>query len=96
MTKRLNLICLVAFFLCFAGAFTVSRLNGGTENTHGTLKYVSNAIGAAMLGLFPFSVGSYILTRGWREVRKNKEHREFILKNPIFTFLIWREEIDGE
>lgn len=94
MTKRINIICLVAFFLCLAGAFGVSRLNGGAENTHGLLRYVSIVIGAAIFALFPFSVGSFLLTRSWREVRKT-EHREFILKNPIFSFLIWREELDG-
>ncbi|MCB2406152.1 hypothetical protein LGH56_35875, partial [Rhizobium ruizarguesonis] len=62
-TKRLNLVCLAAFFLCLAGAFAVSRLNGGVQNTHGFLRYVSNVMGAAMLGLVPFSLGSYMLTR---------------------------------
>ncbi|MHC2457693.1 hypothetical protein ACVMIX_004334 [Rhizobium leguminosarum] len=93
MTRRINTICLVAFFVCLAGAFGVSRLTGGAENTH--LKDLSNVMGAAMLGLFPFSVGSFLLTRSWREMRKT-EHREFILKNPVLSFLIWREELDGE
>ncbi|TAT77550.1 hypothetical protein ELI54_14635 [Rhizobium ruizarguesonis] len=95
MTKRINIICLVAFFLCLAGAFGVSRFSGGVENTHGLLRYVSIVIGAAIFALFPFSLGSFWLTRSWREVRKDKAKREFILKDPILSFLIWREELDG-
>jgi len=95
VTRRINTICLVAFFLCLAGAFGVSRLAGGAESTHGFLRYLSTVMGAVILGLFPFSVGNFLLTRSWRQVRKT-EHGEFILKNPVLSFLIWREELDGE
>ena len=100
MTKRVNIICLVAFFLCLAGAYALQLLTGGMENTNGMLRYISNIIGVAMLALFPFSVMSYLFTRSWREVRKDKVKAEFIRKNPLLTFFIWREirdeEIDAE
>ncbi|RUM05633.1 hypothetical protein [Rhizobium chutanense] len=96
MTKRMNLVCLVAFFFCFAGAYAVQLLNGGVENTHGIYRSIYTVLWFFIIALLPFSVCSYLATQSWRELRQNKEKREFILKNPILAFLIWREEIDGE
>ncbi|API56055.1 hypothetical protein BMW22_26695 (plasmid) [Rhizobium leguminosarum] len=87
---------MVAFFLCLAGAFLVPLLNGGVENTRGIFRYMYNIFGVLFIALFPFSLGSYGLTRSWREMRKNKDHRELLRRNPILAFLIWREVRDEE
>ncbi|EJZ17279.1 hypothetical protein RCCGEPOP_31576 [Rhizobium sp. Pop5] len=88
VTKRINIICLIAFFLCLLGAFA---LRG--QDIHQPLPII---ISIAMLALFPFSVASYMLTRSWREVQKNGPHREFILADPVLSFFIWREERKSE
>ncbi|TAW32064.1 hypothetical protein ELH93_22260 [Rhizobium leguminosarum] len=92
MTKRLSTICLVAFFLCFLGGFVIHR-----QGSPGVFKYIEYILAAAAMALFPFSVGSYMATHSWRELRKDRAKREFILKHPL-RFLIWREardEADG-
>ncbi|RXT29173.1 hypothetical protein B5P46_10725 [Rhizobium leguminosarum] len=96
MTKRVNLICLVAFFFCFAGAYAVQLLNGGVENTHGIYLYLYKVLWFFIVALMPFSLWSYLATRSWRELRKDKAKREFILENPLLSFFIWREEMNRE
>lgn len=93
MTKRLNTICLVAFFLCLLAGFVIHG-----QGAHGILKYIENFLAAATMALFPFSVVSYMATHSWRELRKDRAKKEFILRHPL-RFLIWREardEADGE
>ncbi|AHG47942.1 hypothetical protein RLEG12_24470 [Rhizobium leguminosarum bv. trifolii CB782] len=96
MTKRVNLICLFAFFFCFAGAYVVQLFNGGVANTHGVYLYLYKVLWFFIVALMPFSLGSYLVTRSWRELRKEKANRDFILKNPLLSFFIWREEMNGE
>lgn len=96
MTKRLNTICLVAFFVCLAGAYVVQLLSGGVANLHGVLRYLCNILSIFIIALFPLGPISYMQTQSWREIRKDKVKRDFIRKNPLLTFLIWREVWDEE
>ncbi|MBB4443345.1 MULTISPECIES: hypothetical protein [Rhizobium] len=88
MTKRLSTICLVAFFLCLSGGFVIHR-----QGSPGVFKYIENILAAAAMALFLFSVGSYMFSYSWRELRKDRAKREVILKHPM-RFLIWREARD--
>ncbi|MGO7322669.1 hypothetical protein ACCS95_22940 [Rhizobium ruizarguesonis] len=88
MTKRLSTICLVAFILCFLGGFVIHR-----QGSPGVFKYIENILAAAAMALFPFGVVSYMFSYSWRELRKDRANREFILKHPM-RFLIWREVRD--
>ncbi|MGO6825617.1 hypothetical protein [Rhizobium ruizarguesonis] len=88
MTKRLSTICLVAFFLCLLGGFVIHR-----QGSLGIFRYIENFLAASAMALFPVSVVSYMFSYSWRELRKDRAKREFILKHPM-RFLIWREVRD--
>ncbi|MGO6971651.1 hypothetical protein [Rhizobium leguminosarum] len=91
MTKRESIICLVGFILCLLGVLALGNLSGGVERMHGFVRYTYDILWVLLAILFLPGLMSYLFSRSWREFRKDKANREFVRKNPLLTFFIWRE-----
>ncbi|MGR9503844.1 hypothetical protein [Rhizobium leguminosarum] len=91
MTKRVSIICLAGFIFCLLGVFFLGTFTGGVEYMHGFVRYTYNALWVLLAVLFLPGLMSYLFSRSWPQFRKNKANREFVRKNPLLTFFIWRE-----
>ncbi|MBB3353739.1 hypothetical protein FHT70_003687 [Rhizobium sp. BK049] len=91
MTKRLCINCLVAFILCLCGAYALSIFSGGVEHVNGFARYIYNILWALLAILFLPGPLSYLYSRSWPEIRKDEANREFVRKNPLLMFFVWRE-----
>ncbi|MDC7745389.1 hypothetical protein [Rhizobium binxianense] len=91
MTKRVSIICLEGFTLCLLGVFVLGIFSGGVEYMRGFALYTYDILWTLLAVLFLPGLVSYLFSRSWREFRKDKANREFVLKNPLLTFFIWRE-----
>ncbi|MCW1409276.1 hypothetical protein OLZ32_13545 [Rhizobium sp. 1AS11] len=91
MTKRVSIICLVGFILCLLGVLALGNLSGGVERMQGFVRYTYDILWVLLAILFLPGLMSYLFSRSWREFRKDKANREFVRKNPLLTFFIWRE-----
>ena len=91
MTKRVSIICLVGFILCLLGVFSLGIFTGGAEHMNDFVRYTYNVLWRLLAILFLPGLMSYLFSRSWPEFRKDKANREFVRKNPLLTFFIWRE-----
>ncbi|PDS81342.1 hypothetical protein CO667_01515 [Rhizobium sp. L43] len=91
MTKRVSIICLASFTLCFLGVVVLGIFSGGVEYMRGFVLYAYDILWTLLAILFLPGLVSYLFSRSWPEFRKDKANREFVLKNPLLTFFIWRE-----
>lgn len=91
MTKRLCINCLVGFVLCLLGAYALSIFSGGVEHINGFARYIYNILWALLAILFLPGPASYLFSRSWPEVCKDEANREFVRKNPLLIFFVWRE-----
>ncbi|NKL37466.1 hypothetical protein GFL49_27610 [Rhizobium leguminosarum bv. viciae] len=91
MTKRASIVCLIGFIICLLGVFTLGIFSGGVEYMHGFVRNAYDILWALLAMLFLPGVVSYLFSRSWREFRMDKANREFVRKNPLLTFFIWRE-----
>ena len=91
MTKRASIICLAGFIFCFIGLRLLAVFGGGVEYMHGFVRHAYDILWALLALLFLPGVMSYLFSQSWREFRKDKANSEFVRKNPLLSFFIWRE-----
>lgn len=91
MTKRVSITCLVGFILCFLGVVTLGIFSGGVKYMDGFVRHTYDILWVLLAVLFAPGLMSYLFSRSWPEFRKDKANREFVLRNPLLAFFIWRE-----
>lgn len=94
MTRRTNMICLALFFICVVITMSMAIYFPGRTDASPFWVGLFNILGIAMIGLLPFSVGSFILTKVYEQVyARDTVYDPWLRRNPICV-LIWREVLD--
>ena len=84
MTRRANMICLALFFTCMAITMSMATYFPGRTDVSALWAWVFNILGFAMIGLLPFSIGSFILTKVYEQIyAKDAAYGPWIKRDPI-------------
>ncbi|MHC1548811.1 hypothetical protein [Phyllobacterium sp. K27] len=90
MTKFANLVCLAIFVFLFITTAGLALHFSGRHDIPHWIELLFNVLGFVMIGLFPFSIVSLLLTMGWPIFARDSLFSKNAKNYPI-TWLVWRE-----
>lgn len=90
MTKKLNLLFMLAFCLCLSFVIFISLSSSYILKYSDNFKVIFYVAGFLAIALFPVSVLSFIFSVSYKFISRDKLYKDIISKSPIYA-IIWKE-----